>query len=498
MRYLHITFALIVAIAVTTMTAVALSPHENVGAFTATSGEADWDAFEWVWSSRTEKIDAGFSFDISEGSVVLRLFQEEGGAITLEAEMTEVSATNAIVTIPSTNIPVWAIYKAEICQIEETDPVQYKTLARGTIAREWSAWDTTNFIGDTASVQLSFSYDTNSAAQWNAAWTWVNTYSNVTPTYSWVSTYVSTTAVTVAASNLLYYTLTTDYTDTVFKADAAHGWGDHGGEGYLTAETDPVWTNAQATGFTMGAPINMGNQHITNALSLRGGSGAVVQFAGPNIILTCTALSMANSKIVNASDGSYTGTLATVDYILDYVKFYAIEAGAGINVSTATVGNEITYTVASTGGGGGGGYADLLAQFDGAWRTDLDDIGKASYAIDNAQNVFLEFDDSAYEWTAYQPVSVGPSAGTNFTAVSLWWVSSTTGTVVEAWCVDGVTNTFTHHVSETTAATAKLHTNTVNGTWSDAIAIKWGQDGATGTAAGDINGRVIRLEVGQQ
>ena len=222
MRMPHNLFVALIATVMLSCTAVALTPHTSTGTFDAYDGEADWDAFEWIWSSRTEAIDVDFSFSVSDGNVLIRVFKEEGGDIALEAGPFAIAGgTNATLTVASTNIPVWASYKAEITQVQETDPVQYKTLARGTIAREWSAWDTTNFIGDTASIQLSYTYGTNNTAEWDEAYDWVNTYSNVTPTYTWVSTYVSTTAVSVASSNLTYYTLTTDVNASNDVQDAA-------------------------------------------------------------------------------------------------------------------------------------------------------------------------------------------------------------------------------------------------------------------------------------
>jgi hypothetical protein len=55
----------------------------------------------------------------------------------------------------------------------------------------------------------------------------------------------------------------TNVTDSV-----ARGWGDHGTNGYLTAESDPVWTNAVEQGFSMGGNIDLATHSITNITGL--------------------------------------------------------------------------------------------------------------------------------------------------------------------------------------------------------------------------------------
>jgi len=156
-------YSLFLVAALLSPSAHALDPHTNYESFDETAGEANWNAFNWVWASRTERMDLTFDFDITPGNVLIRMFKEEGGDITLEAgPFCVIVDRNATLTISSTNMPVWSSYYTEVVQVDETDPTQYKSLARGTIAREWSSFDTTNFLGDTESVHLLYSYGTNS------------------------------------------------------------------------------------------------------------------------------------------------------------------------------------------------------------------------------------------------------------------------------------------------------------------------------------------------
>ena len=243
----------IVAALVTFTACAAFSPHTSTETFSGTSGESsDWSDFAWTWASRTEKINASFAYDISDGVVVLRMFKEEGGAISLEAGPFAVTdATNATITITSTNIPVWANYYAEIDQIiTNPAPTRYRALARGTIAREYGAWDTDEMLDATTTVHIVYSYDSNNIPDWVATKTWVEAQGYITNAVTQGATNAQGSGtLTLTYSNQTVYGsiddsayLTNDtwsavsnsVTTNASRGNTAYGWGDHSEEGYLT------------------------------------------------------------------------------------------------------------------------------------------------------------------------------------------------------------------------------------------------------------------------
>ena len=197
MRTSAILATLLASVFILSLPAVALTPHTSTADLTVESGTADWDAFSWEWASQTERMAITLPEPITAGNVLIRMYRDVYGDIALEAGPFSVdgTGTNATLEITSTNIPTWALYYADIMQIDESaTPDQYKSLGRGTIKRAWSAWDTTNFVGTTTSVQLVYSYGTNDTILWNQTYDWVHAYSNLTPTYAWVQSYVATNA----------------------------------------------------------------------------------------------------------------------------------------------------------------------------------------------------------------------------------------------------------------------------------------------------------------
>jgi len=178
-------------------------------------------------------------------------------------------------------------------------------------------------------------------------------------------------------------------------------------------------------------------------------------------------------------------------------NIYIVAAGDNVTVTPSTNGNEITYTVASTGGGGGGGgYTDMLAGFDG-WKLGTF-TDRESYAVDSAQIVYIKWDDTADQVTAYARSSTGPSPSTTITYVSRWWVDSTDGTAVHGPEIDGTAYKFTNSITANTSSASELFTNIITATLSGVVPLRWHSYGSEGTAIGDVFGHLERLEVGQQ
>ena len=113
--------------------------------------------------------------------------------------------------------------------------------------------------------------------------------------------------------------------------NAAYGWGDHAGFGYATGspvyiETDPIWTNARAVGFTMGADLDMGGHAITNVAVYGDGAGLTNLPAMPPVAVLCA--SPAHPLMAGAQSESVTYSLAHSYDPQGQSLAYAIDLGA--------------------------------------------------------------------------------------------------------------------------------------------------------------------------
>ncbi len=187
------------------------------------------------------------------------MFKEEGGDITMEAGPFYIMTNyNATLTITSTNIPVWSSYYAEIVQVDETDPTQYKSLARGTIAREWSSWDTTNFLGETESVHLLYSYGTNTFLPAIDAAIAVHVTSTDAHAASTISSIVSGLSyITGANVQLNINDIDAEFVTVYASIDTdIEALSNTLNDVAFNGESDPVWTNAYATGLNLSSMTN--------------------------------------------------------------------------------------------------------------------------------------------------------------------------------------------------------------------------------------------------